>query len=376
MPADLVDGVRLVSVDTTDHAALLAAVIDINGQLPINAITTTNDFFVPEAALMASELKLPGMGYLAASSARNKFLTRLRLQHEGLDSLNPRFGLAGSIEEATKRAEEIGYPLIAKPQNANDSIGVVRINSEYELRNYWQTWQSYTELSTGQKVMKGFLLEEFIDGAEFSLETVQGWGQARHVLGITAKEDFLGADGNAFTELSMTFPCEMSHSDEAADLIGQALDALGIICGVVHTEFRVTASGEIKLLEINPRMAGDMLGSHAVPKATGVDTAAAIVEAALGNELRIAVHDNGAATIVGLHASREGVFRRINTDELLQEPGVFEIMVWAHPGSATRFPRSNADLLGRMVVAGSDRHDAITKARSAYRRMVVDLDPA
>jgi hypothetical protein len=29
-----------------------------------------------------------------------------------------------------------------------------------------------------------------------------------------------------------------------------------------------------------------------------------------------------------------------------------------------------------MVVAGSDREDAISKARSAYRRMVVDVDPA
>jgi biotin carboxylase len=375
MPADLVDGVRLVGVDTTDHAALLAATIDVHGQSPINAITTTNDFFVPEAALMASELKLPGMGYLAASSARNKFLTRLRLQRDGLDSLNPRFRLVRSIEEATQAASEIGYPLIAKLQNANDSIGVVRIDSESELHNYWRTWQGYTQLSTGQKVMSGFLLEEYIDGPEFSLETVQGYCQARHVLGVTAKEDFLGEGGAAFTELSLTFPCEMSQSEQAADLIGQALDSLGIICGVVHTEFRVTAGGDIKILEINPRMAGDMLGSHAVPKATGVDTAEAIVEAALGSELRISVRDHGAATIVGLHASRDGVFRGINTDELLQQPGVFEVMVWARPGTTTRFPQSNADLLGRMVVAGADREDAISKARSAYRRMVVDVDP-
>ena len=376
MPADLVDGVRVVGVDTTDHGALLAAVIDIHGQLPIDAITTTNDFFVPEAALMASELRLPGMGYLAASSGRNKFLMRLRLQREGLDELNPRFGLAKSIDEALERAEDIGYPLIVKLQNANDSIGVVRVGSASQLRSYWQDWQTYTELSTGQKVMKGFLLEEFIDGPEYSLETVQGYGQARKVLGVTAKEDFLGEDGNAFTELSLTFPCHMSQSEQAADLIGQALDALGIICGVVHTEFRVTASGKIKILEINPRMAGDMLGSHAVPRATGVDTAGALVEAALGTELRISVRDNGAATIVGLHAPREGVFRRINTDELLQQPGVFEVMVWAPLGTPARFPRSNADLLGRMVVAGSDREDAISKARSAYRRMVVDVDPA
>ncbi|MCG8421478.1 MAG: ATP-grasp domain-containing protein [Proteobacteria bacterium] len=375
LPPELTRDIHVVQTDTTDHAILLATALEVHTRRAINGITTSNDFFVPEAALLAAELGLPGMGYLAALSARNKYLTRLQLRTNGLDTLNPRFFLARSREYAHSCAEELRYPFIAKLQNANDSIGVVKIGSPSELDDYWEHWQGYTKLTTGQRVAPGILLEEFIDGDEYSLETVQGYQQERVVLGVTAKEAFLGSGGAQFTELVLTFPCDFAGANKAADMIGRGLDALGITCGLIHTEFRVTSNGDIKILEINPRLAGDMLGSHAIPRATGVDTALAMVECALGTQVDGSASKEGAATIVGLHSQTAGIFRGINTDELSRLPGVCDLLVWAHPGAETRFPRSNADLLGRMVVEGRDRGDALAKARAAYERVVVNVEP-
>ena len=117
LPPELTRDIHVVQTDTTDHAILLATALEVHTRRAINGITTSNDFFVPEAALLAAELGLPGMGYLAALSARNKYLTRLQLRTNGLDTLNPRFFLARSREYAHSCAEELRYPFIAKLQN-------------------------------------------------------------------------------------------------------------------------------------------------------------------------------------------------------------------------------------------------------------------
>ncbi len=374
MPPKITNGIDTLKINTTDHASLLSAVIELNYLKPIHAITTTNDFFVPEASLAAEQLGLPGFSYSSSLKARNKHLMRLTLRECGLDHLNPLFVLVKDLKQAKEEAVTIGYPLIAKLQNANDSIGVQKISSDDELERYFRAWQDIKNLSTGQLILEGILLESYIEGPEYSMESAQGFNQRRFVLGITAKEEFLGSNEGFFTELSLTFPEINDKNGEYICEIEKALDALNLNCGATHTEFRVNKDGKVKILEINPRLAGDMLGSHAIPISTGFDTAKAVVEIALGSEIDLnPFTPKSAVTIMGIHSKKEGIFKSINEAEIRRLAGVKELTVWTSPGTHIKPPESNADLIGRVAVEGKDRADAFLKAQMVYQSIDVEV---
>src|SRR5215203_2335980 len=91
---------RAVGCDTADPAALRAALEQL---APVHGVTTTHDLFVPQAALAAEQLGLPGMGHEAAAGVRNKHRMRQRLQ-QTCPELNPPFRLVHDEEEALAQA--------------------------------------------------------------------------------------------------------------------------------------------------------------------------------------------------------------------------------------------------------------------------------
>jgi biotin carboxylase len=375
---DKVGHVNFLEVDAVDHAQLLCATLELHRLKKIDGITTTNDFFVPDASFLAEQMGLPSLSFIAAMRARNKYLTRTCLEAKGCGHLNPHFQLCLTYEDAQAAIEEnlFSFPLVCKLLNANDSMGVEKVSDSQGLKNFFTTWSQYRTLSSGHSVAQGVLLEEFIDGHEYSLETAQPKGQPRLVLGTTIKESFLGTESGQFTELMLSFPylgslqTERDHREE----INRALDALGIDCGLVHTEFRVTPKGEVKIMEINPRLAGDMLGSHAIPAATGFDTAAAIVEIAFGKaDLHASrMVADSVVTILGVHANISGKLERVNEEEIRKQPGFYNMTIWGEKGDWVKKPQSNADLLGRVAVIGRNREESLRRAQNIYQMIKIE----
>ena len=61
-------------------------------------------------------------------------------------------------------------------------------------------------------------------------------------------------------------------------VVFHALDSLGITYGASHSELKIDAKGNIKLIEIGGRMGGDFIGSHLVELSTGIDFVKAVIE--------------------------------------------------------------------------------------------------
>ena len=126
---------QAVICNTSDWASLFACAAAMHEAAPFDGITTVADLFVPQAAFLAEQFGLPGMPVTAACRARNKFAMRCRLQRVA-PHLNPRFRLVRSEEECGAFLEDAGGDVIAKPQNANDSLGVRRLRSRADFRQY------------------------------------------------------------------------------------------------------------------------------------------------------------------------------------------------------------------------------------------------
>jgi biotin carboxylase len=361
------DPVDVAQCDTNDLQVLLTAVATLNERRRIDGITTTHDFYVPQAARAAEALGLPGLRYEAAMDARNKHRMRLALERHCPD-LNPAFRLVHSEAEALATASEWGYPLIAKPPDANDSWNVVLVTSPTQLAAYMRAAVNWDRNSAGQPFSGGVLLEGVIGGTEHSVETLQYPGRAPQLLGVTGKR-LLGVEDGHFAEAGLLFPLRGPTVELLFGAVARALTQLDIDCGVIHTECRLL-DGKVKILEINPRLAGDMVGSHMIELALGASAVQQVVEVALGHPIAWRPTRHRGTGVYAVCMPRTGYFGGIeNLEEMRGFAGVDDVRVKAGVGDLCHWPpHSNLDLVGRVVTSAETPEEALDLAMQAAER--------
>jgi len=358
---------KILVCDTNSNQKLLEKINLYDQDRKIDGITTTADYYVPQASLAANILGLAGMSYSAALKGRNKYFMRCALNRASSD-LNPKFALVNNYEESLLFAEKNGFPFIAKPQDQNDSSNVKKIYNKNELMEYMENVKKWDKNSFDQVLSKNILLEEYISGEEYSVETIQAKNNEIKLMGITRKDSFLGENIGHFTELGASFPLKTPEAKKIFEKISQALKLLEINCCAAHTECRIDDKGQIKILEINPRLAGDMLGSHVIELATGENAAGKLVEIALGNTINWQPKVDKGAALIGISCHQPGIYMGIeNLQEVLMMPGVKYINIGTKIGTLIRPALlSNNELIGRIVRQGKDAEEARKLAKEAF----------
>lgn len=355
--------VECVNCDTNDLEAMLKVARDIDAKHPIDGITTLADFFVPQASYLANNFGTPSLNYEAAMGVRNKYFMRKTLQRT-VPGLNPAFHESLDIRDAKEFARENGFPVIAKPQNWNDSIDVKRIENEAQLEEYFEHAKTWTENSAGQKIIPRVLLEGYIVGREFSVETVQAKGGNRELIGVTSNV-LTGLERGHFAELAAYFPHRGEEAEILFGAVSQALDALTIDCGVIHTECRIE-QGRVKIIEVNPRLIGDMVGSHVIACALGVNPVEAVLDIAVGEHRGWKPTKQEGGGICGVVTEKAGIFEGFsNLDEVTSMPGIRFVKVLAQSGSLVKPPSSNGDILALIIAQHRDPLGALDLARQA-----------
>ena len=124
-------------------------------------------------------------------------------------------------------------------------------------------------------------MEEYISGAEYSVETISY--QGKHTcLAITRK---FTTGSPHYIEVGHLQPAPLTDDirKQVEETVFRALDALGVEFGAGHSELRINEKGEIRIIEIGSRMGGDCIGSDLVPLSTGQDFVGMVVDTAAGN---------------------------------------------------------------------------------------------
>lgn len=237
------------------------------------------------AAVVNDTLRLGGGRYpafTALETMRDKH--RLRQLLTPRSPLSGRFALASGVDEL--RSMLGGYPggVVVKPVDGAGSRGVLRVPPGEEP----------DELALPAAP---FLVEEFFEGPEFSVEMVT-WDGVHHPLVVTEKT--LGGT-TGLVETGQRQPARLSP-EETARLFaaaGEVLTVAGHRYGISHSEF-ILAAGQPKLVEAHGRVGGDgiadlmayslgasafeiLFGAYAadgprVPEPTGAQAAVAFVD--------------------------------------------------------------------------------------------------
>lgn len=224
---------------------------------------------------ICSELVLHTMNYLLRKRgipcnsewtekiSTDKYLMRKAMKDGGVDS--PNFMLVTdkmSTEEIYAATKEFSYPLICKPVDLSSSRGVFKIENKEGLKealDYALEWSKKKEV----------ILEEFIEGPEYSGESIAYQGQYK-LLAITEKQT-TGAPH--FVETGHRQPARLSDEMRAKveQTLYKAFASMKIEYGAIHPEFRITPEGKIYFMEIATRMGGDCIGTDLTPLSSGYD---------------------------------------------------------------------------------------------------------
>lgn len=261
-----------------------------------------------------------------------------------------------------------GFPFIVKPTDATASIGVFRVDGPADLAAVWDRVErlrgTRTDRISTLFVLQEFLLEEYVDGPEYSVESFSFAG--RHVV-VTITEKF--TDPTHFAELGHAVPARVDEStwEQVCGWVRRFLDLMGFTDGVCHTEVRISTHGP-RVIESHNRFGGDAI-PDLVKGAYGIDltTLAVCWPFRLVDELpdRPVAHAGACTRFLvgepGQVVSVEGV------DAARQRDGVLAVRITAKRGDTVHALRDNWDRLGLVAVTAPDTTAAVRRGAELIR---------
>ncbi|MER6531701.1 ATP-grasp domain-containing protein [Streptomyces sp. NPDC001508] len=358
----------VVVPEPTDQAALTAAGRALADRYELAGVLTWTEWYLVPVARLARQLGLATTSPDVMQSCRNKARTRALFARHGVPS-------AASVsvrtsEEAATAADRIGYPVVLKPAAHAGSIGVIRADTPEHLDAAYKVAAHTAKVGAESTSV---LVEEYLDGPEVSVECVTYRGETTAVA-VTRKS--VSAPPH-FEELAHSVDARDPLLDVVAPAAQAAIQALGITDGVSHIEMRLV-DGRPRLIEVNGRLAGDMIG-HLVHLATGIDLPRAAADIACDRAPDLAPTRSSAAAIHLIYPDTSGTLTRLGFDGV-SPPWLKTIHFQHHPGDDLILPADGGHLftarIGYLITTAATGEHARARAEQAARTLTVQVRPA
>lgn len=353
---------QVIEAETNDVESLISRLKPYHQETPFDGVLTICDYYIGTVGQVAGALNLPQAFSSNVNHTRCKHHVRQTIQAAGLP--NARFAVTSDWPQTRTEAEAIGYPLIIKPSDLASSAFVQLVNNETELHEAFAKLESFTHNFREQKREPLWLLEEFLEGQEVSVEAYTHQGETT-IIGITDKS-LTGAP--YFIEDGHMFPADLDESleQDIRDYVVKVLHAVGHDHGISHTEVKLTKDGP-RIVEINPRPGGNYI-AELIEHVTGLNMLRMHIDLALGRKPNAAspTEMKGSSAIQFLVPDRSGVIGTVTGIERLEQDNA--ILRWhLRPleGAQVSKPVDNAGYLGHVVTRDFDGRQARRYAEEA-----------
>ena len=243
-----------------------------------DGITTYLDARMIELACVAEDLGLPFHSPATAAALTDKARQRQALADAGLDM--PPCHLVRrhqSPHELCGATAEVGWPAVLKPRSAQGSRYTFLARDRAELDNLLVALGP----NRPNMILEGYLPDDPArDGDPYagyvSVESLVADGVISH-LALTGR--FPPAEN--FRETGFFIPAALDVESRSAvlDLATQAIHALGVQTGCLHTEVKFTPDGP-RIIEVNGRVGGGV--PEMLERAAGVSLLDLTLRVALG----------------------------------------------------------------------------------------------
>lgn len=353
---------RLVITDTYSVSAMLN---HVDRELT-RGVVAFDDYHLLPASELASRLRVPHPDLEGLRNAR--FKDRLRLELASWGERRPKFAVLAMDDE--RNDSPVGYPCVVKPVDDSGSVGVRICRGREEYRWALQFLQTRGFNIRGYRPEKRWLVEEYVEGVEYSAEVLWvdgGW----KILGVTKK---MVTNPPYCVELGHVFPAWPGDVEQSflEEKVLSWMRAAKMKWGAAHVEFKLTEDGPV-LIEINPRLGGDLI-PELCSLACGFDVVEYFLRISAGEKFCVrellSRKPRKAYAIRFLCPDRNGgVVERVKgTDVLDRLAGVVDWRITAFPIEVHRL-RSSYDRLGYVIAEGRDAVEAKSAAEEALSKL-------
>lgn len=353
-------------VDYGDIDRLLPLAKALHEAYPFQAAVSLFELGLLPAARINEALGLVGESVDTVELLLDKWRMRQLLTAKGISPVASTVGR--SAQDVRDFVKAHGLPTIVKPIRESGSVGVFCVRAEAEVDTVAERYRALDDGHWvagdlfGADAFDDFLMEEFLEGPEISVETLSFDG--RHVVvAVTDKAQFGG--GSGFIELGLSQPscCPDETLREIKRLVPDFLDAMGLRNGPAHTEIRLTSRGP-RIIESHNRIGGYAI-NEMVEVAYGIDMEryALGIPFGLVEPLTESPEPRSGAALQALTPEPGRVVEVTGVDAVRADPAFVGLHLKVRPGDVVPPLTWNEDIGGYIVARGADATEAIAHSR-------------
>lgn len=307
------------------------------------------------------ELGLSGISRETAIRATNKHLMREAFEEYGAPS--PKSFCFENAEEAWSCfCNELPNDGILKPSRNSGSRGIAKVPSGWRGLDCMEGKSEFVKLferAKSESRDNSVMLEQFVEGPEFSVEIIVWDGQV-HVLTVTDKKT---TEAPYFVELGhnqpSVFPDDIVEKIKSASVAG--VKALAVNNCACHAEVKVQ-NDEAYIMEVGARLGGDFISTELTHLSTGIDMVAAAINCALGIEPNLEATEEKHGVCIRYFCPKPGKLISISNTKVLCNPRVYQWEIYHKEGDTIPEVTSSLCRSGHVIVVEKDAKEAIAYA--------------
>ena len=235
-------------------------------------VTNASDLTIEISSYIAEKLHLKGNKPEVSHQIKHKDWVRERTN--SIEGLSP-------VTICEYNGNTIpSFPCIVKPAIGSSKKGV---SFAQDINDFCEAI-SYAAVGFDGPI----LIEQFIPGKEFSVETLSYNGK-HFIIQLTDK---IHTGPPHFVEIEHHQPSSLSLSQKGKIemVVPKILDCLGFENGAAHIEMKIDDQDNLYLIEVNPRGGGDHISDTLTRLSTGYDYIKGIIEIAINRFSEPVIH--------------------------------------------------------------------------------------
>lgn len=241
---------------------------------------------------------------------------------------------------------------MVKPVDGSGSRGASRVDKA-------EDFLKACEFAMSGSITHRAVAEPFVNGKEYGVESFVNQGEI-HVLGVMQKDMTMPP---YYAELGHAIPSGLSTAleEKVKNCVRTAIKALGVNHGSVNMDLLIQGE-EVHIVDIGARMGGNLIGSHIIPRGTGIAYMRNMIRAAVGDPADFSSVSAPEPVATKLLALTPGVVKVLPDFDALKMEYQVEIEHHLHVEDTINEYHTNLDGCGYVVAGGETVEDAIAKA--------------
>ena len=318
-------------------------------------VTAATDKPLVMMARIAKTLRLPFYSVETAVWSTDKYQMKARFIEGGVPCAQ------GRLIHNADEAKDLAFPVICKPRDNSGSRGVKLCRSLQELQECIAEALQYSHLDT-------VLVEEYIEGREFSIESLH-YGDKSEVIQFTEKKT---TEFPYNVELGHKQPANLTESQrtEICEIISKIASCLNFENCASHTELKINDRG-IFVIETSPRLGGDYITSTLTPLSTGINLEDQLLHIALGEPVDTINGRVNKASAVCFFSFPVGAVKSISAQikEVPTWPNIQSFDLKLKVGDKVNQITSSLNRYGEFIVAADNRAEIDTLVDNYEKRI-------